>query len=80
MSQTHVYDRTPRRPEPPYVIQAQDRVLAIPEAALLAGVSVDTLRRVARRGELTILRLSPRRIGIRASELARWLASREVRA
>jgi hypothetical protein len=40
----------------------QDRVLSLPEAAKLMGVSVDTLRR---RHSEKILQLSPRRRGMR---------------
>lgn len=52
---------------------AEDRVLTVPQGALAAGVSPDTLRRAAARGELKLLRLSARRIGIRTSDFRRWL-------
>jgi predicted site-specific integrase-resolvase len=57
-----------------------DPVLAIPEAAKIAGVSLWTLKRRASDGELTIIKLSTRRIGIRMSELYRWMDTREARA
>lgn len=50
-----------------------DRVIPVSEAARIAGVSPSTLKRRAIAGELTIIRLSPRRIGVRTVELARWL-------
>ena len=53
-----------------------DRVISLPEAAARAGVSVATLKRCGKRGELKVLRLSPRRIGIRLSDLEAFLASR----
>jgi hypothetical protein len=49
----------------------------MPEAAAISGLSVDTLKRLAGDGELTILRLSPRRVGIRLTELKRFMAERE---
>ncbi len=53
-----------------------DQVLNIHAAASRAGVSPATLKRCASRGEIRILQLSPRRIGIRASELTAWLDSK----
>ncbi len=50
-----------------------DRVLAMDEAAVLAGVSTSTLKRLGHAGKLRILRLSPRRRGIRLSDLRAWL-------
>ena len=41
------------------------------------GVSLDTVRRRIDARELAIVRLSPRRIGIRASEAERYLRERE---
>jgi len=55
---------------------SDDRVLTIYEVAERTGCSVATLRRCAKRGELRLLRLSPRRIGVRLSELRRWLDAR----
>ena len=46
-----------------------DRVLSVEEAAVMYGVNARTLRRMGVRGEVRILRLSPRRSGIRLSEL-----------
>jgi hypothetical protein len=41
------------------------------------GVSLDTVRRRIEARELAIVRLSPRRIGIRTSEAQRYLQERE---
>jgi excisionase family DNA binding protein len=43
------------------------------------GVSLDTVRRLVAAGELRVIRLSPRRIGVRASEEERYLREREGR-
>jgi excisionase family DNA binding protein len=53
-----------------------DRVITINEVSLRTGCSVSTLKRCAKRGELRILRLSPRRIGIRLSDFQAFLSSR----
>ena len=70
---------TPAAQLSPYPV-AIDPILALPEAAKIAGLSPWTLKRRASEGELTILKLSTRRIGIRMSELYRWMETREVRA
>jgi hypothetical protein len=57
-----------------------DPVVKITDAATAIGVSLCTLKRIAERNEIKIIRLSPRRLGIRASELNRFLESRETRA
>ena len=53
-----------------------DCVLSYRQAKAITSVSADTLRRAAEREELKITRLSPRRVGIRKSELRRWLDQR----
>jgi excisionase family DNA binding protein len=53
-----------------------DRVITVHEAALLAGVSPDTLRRLNKRNELRIIKLSPRRVGVRLSDLRAFLDAR----
>jgi hypothetical protein len=57
-------------------IASVDPVLSIPDAAASGSISLWTLKRAAKRGELKLLQLSPRRIGIRQSELQRWLENR----
>ena len=50
-----------------------DKVLSFDEAAAMSGLSASTLKRRARAGDLRMLKLSPRRIGIRLSDFHRWL-------
>jgi predicted DNA-binding transcriptional regulator AlpA len=59
-------------PHPPFA----DKVVSLPEAAHLAGVSPDTLRRCHKRNELKIIKLSPRRIGVRLSDLRAFIDGR----
>lgn len=63
-----------RSPFPTY-----DRMLTIGDASTMTGLSYWTLKRRAAAGELKILKLSPRRLGIRLSELNRFLDAREIR-
>ena len=55
---------------------ANDKVVSVREAAEIVGVSLSTLKRQMKVGDLKIVRLSPRRIGIRLSVLHRWISSR----
>jgi hypothetical protein len=59
-------------PSPAFV----DKVVSLPEAAHLAGVSPDTLRRCHKRQELKIIKLSPRRVGVRLSDLKAFIDGR----
>jgi hypothetical protein len=59
-------------PFPPF----HDKVVSLPEAAHLAGVSPDTLRRCHKRNELTIIKMSPRRVGVRLSDLKAFIDGR----
>jgi predicted site-specific integrase-resolvase len=68
---------TPAAQQSPY---PTDCIISLPQAARIAGVSPWTLKRRAREGELTILRISTRRIGVRMSELYRWMDTREAAA
>jgi hypothetical protein len=54
----------------------EDRVISINEAAARAGCSVATLKRCWARKELKVIKLSPRRIGIRLRDLQAFLDSR----
>ena len=45
-----------------------DEIVYLPEGATLRKVSVDTLKRMGKRGEVEILDLSDRRKGIRRRE------------
>jgi len=55
-------------------------IVSLAEAAKASGVHKMTLRNCGKRGEIEIIQLSPRRIGIRKSELVRWLNSRAIAA
>ena len=50
-----------------------DKVITLCQAAELCGLSASTLKRRARAGDLRMLKLSPRRVGIRLSDFHRWL-------
>jgi predicted site-specific integrase-resolvase len=54
-----------------------DPIHGLHEIAQRWGVHVDTVRRRIAAGELAVVRLSPRRIGVRASEEERYLRERE---
>ena len=66
---------TPISPRPALPI-SDDRVLSVVDAAIWLGCSVATIKRCHKRGELKILKLSPRRIGVRLSELKTFVDSR----
>jgi len=55
---------------------AEDRVVPLAEVRAVTDLSLDTIRRAANRKELKLTRLSPRRCGVRKSELRRWLDQR----
>jgi predicted site-specific integrase-resolvase len=57
----------------------RDRVLTFRQWCDLNGISKATGRRILARGELPVLQLSTRRIGIRESDNAAWQASRARR-
>ena len=59
-------------PYPPLI----DKVVSLPEAAHIAGVSPDTLRRCHKRQELKIIKVSPRRVGVRLSDLRAFIDAR----
>jgi predicted DNA-binding transcriptional regulator AlpA len=50
-----------------------DRVLSYPQVTEITGRSADSIRRAAARRELKVTRLGPRCVGVRKSELRRWL-------
>jgi len=54
-----------------------DPIRTLREVAQRWGVHTDTVRRRVAAGELRVVRLSPRRIGVRASEEDRYLRERE---
>jgi hypothetical protein len=60
---------------PPFTM-ALDPMANLAQAENITGLSKWTLKRLGKRGELTIIKLSPRRVGIRMSELQRFLDAR----
>ncbi len=54
-----------------------DRVIPLREASRIAALSIDALKRRNRAGKLKFLQLSANRIGIRESELERFLTELE---
>jgi hypothetical protein len=60
----------------PYARFGIDPIVPLKDAAVIAGCHADTLKNEARRGKLTLLRISQRRIGVRESEFNRYLDSR----
>jgi predicted site-specific integrase-resolvase len=52
-----------------------DRVAMLDEAAKILGISKWTIKRQGNAGKIAILKLSPRRLGIRMSEIERYLSS-----
>ncbi len=59
---------------------AYDRMLTMGDASTMTGLSYWTLKRRAAAGDIKIIRLSPRRLGIRLSEIQRYLDAREIAA
>lgn len=57
-----------------------DQVLPIAVAAKSVSMHRDTLLNCWKRGELKIIKLSPRKLGVRKTELERWLSSRTLAA
>jgi hypothetical protein len=57
---------TTESPDPAKLAVEMQRVVSIPEAARLCGLSTDTLRR---RHRDKFIRLSPRRIGMRVGDV-----------
>ena len=55
-----------------------DRIMRMVEMIEVAGVNRYTITRAAARGELTLIKLTPRAIGARASEFWRWIDSKAV--
>lgn len=53
--------------------ETPDRILSREQAAERLGVSIKTLDRLT---GLPLVRLSPRRVGIRAADLTRWIEER----
>jgi predicted site-specific integrase-resolvase len=54
-----------------------DRVIPLREAARIAALSIDALKRRNKAGKLKIVHLAANRLGIRESELERFLSELE---
>ena len=67
----------PQDQRPPEFI---DRILSPAEVMTVTGLGRSTIERARRDGELKFIQLTPRRVGLRMSELEAWLASREPAA
>ena len=67
MSQQHAHDP---------IVAPDGRVLTFSEWCSLNRFSEDTGRRVINRGEIEVVELSPRRIGITVGADKRWKAAR----
>ena len=65
-----------RENQPPPYPAFVDKIVSLPEAAHLAGVSPDTLRRCHKRQELKLVKISPRRVGVRLSDLKAFIDAR----
>ena len=53
-----------------------DRVLTLKQFADLNTISLRTAKRLVETGELPVIQLSAKRIGLRSSDVARWQAER----
>jgi len=58
------------------IVDPDDRVMTFPEWCTVNGFSADTGRRIIKRGEVEVVDLSLRRIGITVGADRRWKASR----
>ncbi len=57
----------------------EDRVLMLSEFAIMAGISLVTLRRLIARGEgPAVTKLSTRRLGVRLSHARAWLDFKNI--
>lgn len=55
------------------------RIIDLTECARVAGVSLSTLRRRIDAGDgPPVIRMSPRRVGVRADDLSRWIEGRRA--
>jgi hypothetical protein len=73
------YAREETEPQPRIRIVERvgiDPIILLREAAALASCHPDTLKNQARKGNLKLIKVSERRIGVRQSEFDRFLNSR----
>lgn len=64
----------------PAPFPSDDRVVPWKEAAKILGISVWTLKRLGESGKIKVLRLSPRRLGVRSSEITRFTNETSISA
>ena len=57
----------------PMLSASIDRVVSLSEAGTILGCSKWTLKRQCKAGKIAILKISARRVGIRLSEIVRFL-------
>jgi excisionase family DNA binding protein len=67
----------PKREPTPQAPEFTDRILSPAEVGEITGLGRSTIERARKDGELKFIQLTPRRVGLRASELQRWLNTRE---
>ena len=60
----------------PYSRFGVDPIISLKDAAVIAGCHAQTLKNEAKRGRLTLIRISERRIGVREFEFNRFLNAR----
>ena len=60
----------------PYSRFGVDPIISLKDAAVIADCHPQTLKNEAKRGHLTLIRISERRIGVRESEFNRFLSAR----
>ena len=60
----------------PYSRFGVDPIISLKDAAVIADCHPQTLKNEAKRGRLTLIRISERRIGVRESEFNRFLSAR----
>jgi excisionase family DNA binding protein len=72
--------RLPEREPTPQAPEFTDRILTVAQVMALTDLSRSTVERARKDRELPFIQLTPRRVGLRASALQRWLASRELAA
>jgi excisionase family DNA binding protein len=57
-----------------------DPILPLTAVAEALGLSKKTVERLIARSELRLIRITPRRVGVRRSEVERFIAMREAAA
>lgn len=71
----HTLTPADRQPDP-----TLDPIASQIEAARVLGISVDTLRNLRKTGKLKAVQVSARRVGVRHSELNRYIREQKARA